>query len=210
MFWLEEEIYTLVLPRDVTAKIRRAATLINELDQLLKYWGEECFIHELNYDEDKAHYQLELVLKSDPPISECAAVLGDILHNLRSALDLWMSHQAEATSQYARSLRLQYPICCSGKDFRNWKSVVKDRVDERVIAAIRERQPYVENLPHKHWLLGLSELDNADKHRVMMSVDFGYTDDLNFLVSPVPPRQDVPKISYKSYFVTATIGGLVV
>lgn len=132
------------------------------------------------------------------------------MHNLRSALDLWMSYQVGATEKSDQHPRVYFPICTSGKDFRNWRKSVEGRVDQVLVEVIRRHQPFVLQLPHRNWLLGLSDLNNADKHRVMMSVDFGYTDNLHVEVSPLPPQTELPHIDYSSYLVSATVGGLVV
>lgn len=200
---------TLELPRQVNAKIKRAANLINELDELLRYWGEECFIHTLHHNEEKTHYQLELTLKMEPPIDECEAVLGDLMHNMRAALDLWMSHQANATGADDKKLRLQFPIYSTGDDFRKWRTKYKDRLDAHLVEEIRRHLPIGTQTGPRNWLLALSDLDNADKHRIISSIDFGYIANLDATVSPVPPSQGPPRIEYKPYLVSARSGGLV-
>lgn len=198
------------LSRPVLAKLKRARALIGELDRLLHEWGEKCFIHKLDYNEEQTHYQLKLELKSEPPIDECCTVLGDLFHNLRSALDLWMSEKADATGPEAKGLRLQYPIAKTGKEFRNWRSNVRDLVDERLIDAIREYQPYREKLPGIHYLQGISDLDNADKHRTMLSIDFSHDSAASTRYSPVTPTSERPQIKYEAYLVSAITGGVVV
>lgn len=199
------------LSRPVMVKLKRSKTLIEDLDELLNIWGTKCFIHRVNYNEDRTHYQVDMELTSEPaPVDECAAVLGDIFHNLRSALDLWISEKACATGPEAKKLRIQYPVTHCGQDFRKWKNKVSQLVDEQLIDSIRSYQPFVENLPGVHYLEAISETNNADKHRTLLSVSFFHEGSLEAQYTPLTPQDEQPKVTYEAHLVKATEGGVVV
>lgn len=114
---------------------------------------------------------------------EWSAIVGDVLHNLRSALDCLVVGLAEAN--LGRSLteeeehRLQFPICLTDEA---WDSALRGRrlryVDPAVVEEIRKLQPFAvhglagslgdtdqQSFAKNATLTRLSILSNTDKHR---------------------------------------------
>jgi hypothetical protein len=78
-------------PPQVNAKVKRAVELIGELDVLCKqYLGSEDF-HIVKENVAPNKWDLFLRLNEAPPML-LGILVGDIVHNLRSSLDIAMFH----------------------------------------------------------------------------------------------------------------------
>jgi hypothetical protein len=99
-----------------------------------------------------------------PP--EWSVVIGEIVHNFRSALDniVW---QLVIHDKGNPSARTGFPICRKPQDFAAARGSKLAGVSARAIAAIEGMQPYHAAEPHLHGLYVLSELWNIDKHRTV-------------------------------------------
>lgn len=111
-----------------------------------------------------------------PPETHWALRAGDVVQNLRAALDhvVWA-----ATPPQYRTRWTGFPICDRGDEFRQAKTRSNPRnacafVDEQVLAAIRRAQPYVRatNAEERAWepLFRLAQLSNEDKHQTLATV----------------------------------------
>jgi hypothetical protein len=110
------------------------------------------------------------------PREEWALLAGDIVQNLRAALDhaVWSATPAEHRTRWT-----SFPICDKGDEFRQARTRSNERnacayVDEEVLTAIRRAQPYVraKNLDDRRWepLYRLAQLSNEDKHQTLATV----------------------------------------
>lgn len=102
------------------------------------------------------------VEKSIPP--EFSLIIGDAIHNMRSALDVTLYTMASEKTCYPN--KIQFPIA---KDFRKLESAIKDGqvmfAGEKVVEAVRLLRPYQTG----NWrLAGLHSLDILDKHRLLI------------------------------------------
>jgi hypothetical protein len=114
----------------------------------------------------------ELITLPRIPI-EVFAISGDIVHNLRSALDhlayqlVWANTGNEPTSRL-----IEFPIA---KDFATYKSEKTRKVNgmrPEAIEAIDRLKPYKGG---NDFLWRIHELDNIDKHRTLFTVARDYT-----------------------------------
>lgn len=150
----------------IKVKLDRAKEHLEEVIAIDKRFSDvQC---DLVYTEDhKKGIGYFVVALPKTPI-ELSAIVGDCLHNLRSALDylVWQLVLSNPPSQPNR--RNMFPICGTPKDF---ESQVKGKrlagVHREAIKIIESLQPY--NNPD-HPLALLDSLYNADKHR-----DLNYT-----------------------------------
>jgi len=121
-----------------------------------------------------------------PDLTEAMAragvLLGDAIHNLRSALDhlayqLALKNRGKLTETQERSV--YFPICKEQKDWpKEWKRKLRyvGRLDREVIKRYQPFSPPHDNVtisntpPDFHPLLALERLDIIDKHRLIPTV----------------------------------------
>ena len=127
----------------------------------------------------------------DPPI-ELGVLVGDIAHNLRSALDLLVC-QLAALGTNPDCIGTQFPICDSPGAFES--DVRRHRLDGlsgRHQTMIRGAQPYHRRQRHR-LLRILRELSNTDKHRGINPLAAATT----FVEPVITPRSGVRSIRIK-------------
>jgi hypothetical protein len=119
-------------------------------------------------------------------------ILGDGLHNLRSALD-HLVRQLVLVNNRKSSGENQFPICDTGANYWSRGAKGEDSTRERRLrnvsdahkAVIDELQPYRTRLPPNalNPLSTLRDLSNHDKHRLvhptLFAVDFRTSDELD-------------------------------
>jgi|HubBroStandDraft_4_1064222.scaffolds.fasta_scaffold237795_1 hypothetical protein len=126
-------------------------------------------------------YGLRIIEQPDPKL---AIVAGDVVHNVRSALD----HLAVSVAPSSRHRNASFPIQTQPiwrKDGRSY--VVRDSMARRHWRAavsgmsadacrfIESLQPYHDSRPDQSVLALLSRLENADKHRQLNVLTVGLT-----------------------------------
>lgn len=106
------------------------------------------------------------------PTHEWALLLGDSLHNFRSAFDAlaWgMAHFGDVEPSKPKSI--QFPIC---NDEKQWKDTVKSWVGElnpEFQHRLHIMQPFNHAMAGKIWILRmLHDLDIQDKHKDFLTV----------------------------------------
>jgi len=132
-----------------------------------------------------------------PPPLYLGLILGEVVHDLRSALDqlawqLAVQH-TDPSVLVSRSVTtaIQFPITRSEEDFRNHRGI--KYISPEAVALIENRQPY-HNIggPLVNPLAVVQELSNTDKHQVLRpSLGQIRTDDLVFLSSVPIDLQEV-------------------
>lgn len=113
------------------------------------------------------------------PSPEARVILGDSIHQLRSALDHMVCALAMRTNprSVCEDSKLQFPIFKAPKDFASdWrvsKGVYEKLLGKAECAEIEQCQPYILNpaTPEDHPLYILTKLDNLDKHRLVLVVE---------------------------------------
>jgi hypothetical protein len=103
-------------------------------------------------------------------------LLGDVVHNFRSALDhiAWALYKRGNASNLrpGQEARIYFPIYDDREDFNNSLARKLPGVTRTDIAKVRRCQPYIHgkrNL-HRHVLWVIDELSRADKHRTIQPV----------------------------------------
>ena len=165
-------------------KVRRADSKIKSLRG-----AEKVFMRESKYEVVRAEfnpksgeYVYRVRASSPPPSLEWGVDIGEIAHNLRSALDRLVYQLAFLNTAPKAPTGTQFPIFLIGKTTkkRNGRLIAHfEREGRRYIASLRpSHQACIERLqPYKRgqggrtnpsWML--SEINNADKHRLIQVV----------------------------------------
>jgi len=187
-------------------KIDRAREHVNALDKAINRFLEtEPYAAERRLKARDRIHEYVLVRYTEPP--DCLGLLvGDAVHNLRSALDHVAFELAlkgaqaighTMTSEQAR--RIQYPVVDCSTDFKSQLNRGCLRYVESVPKAFIERhQPYNLNPEHpeRTVLACLASLDNTDKHRTVVTTSHTvrFQPDYSGLPEGVPPpRLTLPR-----------------
>jgi hypothetical protein len=167
--------------RDAWLKIERARTHLSSLDSEVTQFGNGT-PYPVVTDRDEAGNTVAKVLVAEQPPPRMAAIVGDIVHNLRSALD-YVAWQLVDANRGNPGKHTSYPICSTPEKFELSGRAALYRATESAILAVRTSQPFTVDPPDTHPLAILEELDNHDKHR-LLHVIAGVVD--AFLVKPPP------------------------
>ena len=165
----------------VDAKIKRAIELIEELDILCKTYlnAPNFYIDKQSVEPNK--WDLVLRMHENPPL-KLGILVGDIVHNIRSSLDIGLFHYLREASPVTFSglsnwaLRgINFPIFDSEKDFSSekWHCGL---AEAQLLIELREVQPFRNlelfedetehrNIIESSPLWQLHSLWNTDKHR---------------------------------------------
>lgn len=130
----------------------------------------------------------EWVLESDLDYTEAALLMGDVVHNLRAALD----HAVWAiTPQHIRQERptdVAFPLRSTDKSYTTWAKNRRDWYGPTVFEVIRSNQPFNAAATGKlHPLHILQFLSNTDKHQLLNIVANSQVDMGGVSVDPEPP-----------------------
>jgi hypothetical protein len=159
----------------VQRKIERADKHFNEIDStieaLLSAEANAARTAPVEYQPERKHLVVShpKTKAIDPMLP---LVIGDCIHNFRSALDHLSFQLAVANNKGAEAeAHISFPICLSQKEF---DSIAKKRlapfIDGKALAAIQELQPYQTGRADCDPLWVLSQLDIIDKHRLLVVI----------------------------------------
>jgi len=102
---------------------------------------------------------------------DAVATAGDIVHNLRSALDHLAYQLVVVGSGKEPSRRVEFPIAKDATTYEAEKARKVEGMRPLAIEAIDNLKPYKSGNDR---LWRIHELDNIDKHRTLFSVDHDY------------------------------------
>jgi hypothetical protein len=152
----------------ISAKLRRAQTLIGELQQLdLAYLSSDPVKHSVVADSKRSRYLVDIQVVRQPP-TEMATVFGDSLHNLRASLDYLARGLVIANGgvpvDSAGGRSTMFPI---RKQRPTAGLTIQPAISEGANLLLDSVQPYTSETPHSHPLALLDDLENRDKHRLL-------------------------------------------
>lgn len=131
-------------------------------------------------------YVARLRVTREAPTQDWSLSAGDIIHNMRSALDnlaysLALAHSGTPSEEQARAL--QFPICDSEGEFeKRYRNIA--RLSSAAQAGVAALQPYISKPQgFRHPLSVLRDLSNIDKHRRITMI-YGAVDPSVQLVNP--------------------------
>jgi hypothetical protein len=175
-------------------KVKRAKHHIEELaveaTGFLNGGGYEVFS---DYDSEPGR-RLDRVRVIQVASPELACVLGDVVHNLKSALDL-VAWQAVEAGGGTPGRDTGFPICQSPNDFKATGLAKVEGASEESLDVIRRAKPYKGG---NDSLWRLHHLDRFDKHRLLAVVGAAhqYTsiDMSGFMRQEFPELTDLPEM----------------
>jgi hypothetical protein len=127
-----------------------------------------------------------VVVKQDP-LEDLATITGDILHNLRSALNLLYCQLVDANRK-ALSESDDFPISDSRKKFEARRTEIRSRVGKDAAKVLKTLEPYKGG---NDALWRLHKLNIVDKHRLLVTVGVAVSRlDFNISTAPRPWMPD--------------------
>ncbi len=168
-------------------KIERAKTHVRELEALVQEFLQSspyAVVREEDPETGDLVYRLRVLRQ--PPLA-WSAIVGDAVHNLRTALDLLACELVRANGGRVNE-DTGFPI---GKDVHALKSMLKNKIggaSEEAIRHIRSLNPYPGG---NDGLWRLHRLDVVDKHRLLLSVGSAHKNIVLDAVRMFPP--DTPE-----------------
>jgi hypothetical protein len=160
----------------IEAKIDRAGEHIDALNGEIRDWAQGSPYSIGSEPEGQStHHRIYVRLNHVPNVVRWGLLVGDAVHNLRSALDhLVYAGALRVTGQDPPpdERRLQFPILDVPGDWGNQAFRVKALSDE-MRTFLKDVQPFKEsNIDgvQNHLLRWIRELDDADKHRAIRPV----------------------------------------
>lgn len=144
-------------------KIVRAEELFTDAQTRLETWAENNPVtSQFVLSEDRQRIDLILSVAAEPPLEDISLVIGDALHNLRSALDGLVWNLAHVDRAPERPRDVQFPVTVTQKQ---WKEAAKKlpTVPPSALEKIREFQ-CLDDAPGISFVKVLHDLDIRDKH----------------------------------------------
>lgn len=163
------------------AKIERAQHHLRRLHDLVADYMESDSIvgGPVYLDLEHAAYEMSIDVARAPNHMELAVVLGDFLHNARSALDHLVSQLVLLDGSCSPSVQHQFPIALTESAYlgQNGRSGMRKRmlagVGRDQLKIIDRVQPYrLGEIASTHPLACLQWLSNIDKHRTLHTTLF--------------------------------------
>ncbi|MBO1768248.1 hypothetical protein [Allobranchiibius sp. GilTou38] len=155
------------------AKLARAQQHRHDLVGRIAAWaGTSPPKYDGNIADDRLSYEVRVQMRHSPPLEEWSLILGDALHNLRSALDVlvWSLAEVETLSGKEQK-RLMWPVVVERESWVDAAARSLPAVPADVVARIEECQPFnwPESQREQDGLLLLHRLDIQDKHRLSLA-----------------------------------------
>jgi hypothetical protein len=167
-------------------KLRRAFEHIQALDDAIGEWRKQdpcpCdIVCERNEVAKRFEWR---VVRAEPPPVHWGAIAGDVITNLNSALDIVFCQAIEAVT--GTKSKASFPIYQNEDAFKVDLGGRLRSVPPVVAEAINHIKPYQGG---NHLLWALRQLDNLNKHALLLSVaagQAGITADLGILQLEIP------------------------
>lgn len=165
--------YLMTIQTDsIEAKLQHAEGYLDAIkDEVQSWMNNDPYSVARQTNSDFTRYSLVLRVNKEPSLERWSLTVGDIVHNLRCALD----HHIYAIAIHESGQNpppggngLMFPICDSAANFRDQSKRRLSTLSSGVRAAIETIQPY--NRPHETLpplLAILRDFSNADKHRLL-------------------------------------------
>lgn len=151
-------------------KYARAAHLANELRGRIDEWSAAETLLARIHRVDEHTIEFRMVVKREPPIDEWSLILGDALHNLRSAFDtlIWALATIDG-AQPKMPTQVTFPLTKSERDW-NARVATLESVPAVFLERVKRLQPWVDGVERdKSMLWLLHRFDIVDKHRGLIS-----------------------------------------
>ena len=149
-------------------KLQRADRHFRELVMMLEKFGaSKPYAFEIVPYPEAPDFGLQVQINHPIP-DECGLIVGDFAHCTRSALDHIVFEISKLSSTDPWRKKLQFPIFGDRLAYKKREDQYLKGVDQPDRKIIERLQPYNEaNAGPFNQLSALSDLNNADKHRVI-------------------------------------------
>lgn len=151
-------------------KLGRAERQLDDLEaEIARFLRRDTYEITQNFDSETGRVELWFVMKHRPPLSWSVAI-GEIVHNLRSALD-HLACQLFLHSGGTDCGSTQFPILIDDTDagFQRWIDDRLPGLSNAMAAELRPLQPYKRGDEARSDPLAiLNRLSNQDKHRLLV------------------------------------------
>lgn len=159
------------------SKLARAIDHAARLQSEVRLWiAEQPIGTRAELSDDRRLWTLKVVVNERPPIQRWSTIIGDCIHNLRSALDsaVW-EFACYSGSAPARPHQIQFPIVDKPNDWIRTAERQLAGVPSEVVERIRVMQPFMhpEDDRARHAAVMLQFISNTDKHRTSIKCGFG-------------------------------------
>lgn len=168
------------------AKIVRAKEHLNDLHaEIRRFLDTNPYGIVLKPDEKPGHHRAKIAF-SEPTPPRILIIAGDILHNLRGALDhlYWDLMHARARLTEAEERRLQFPITEDADGYQARRQEIR-RFRPDILDMFDTLKPYKGG---NYTLWCLNRLSNIDKHRALLTVGL-HSYQLRILKKETPPPE---------------------
>ena len=185
-------------------RLRRALHHLECLESVVDAWLEENPCRTWSEPEaDSTKKLLWVEVLKPPPTAELSLIIGDFLHNLRSALDnlafeLALAYKGEPMSKSIEG-DSAFPVLrtCSDHNLKELNRMLRG-IDPDAKTVIQGLQPYNrgERRAINDPLWQLNELSREDKHRLPHVTPFASISHLSFRVSGGPGADEIEPITF--------------
>ncbi len=167
----------------IIAKITRAADLLEHLQTMQAELREGREEHQYTRcdnarDESNPIVWVEWVVTKAPAPLPLAfsALLGDVIHNLRAALDYSTWAAVDGSIRETNPRGVAFPLYDQEAGFTKWANQKKSWYAQPTMDAIKRAQPFKAPADRPHSLAVLQQLSNVDKHRLLNVVEYAAFD----------------------------------
>src|SRR3954451_8653936 len=148
------------------AKLDRAEQHLYALDRGMRAWAERKpyrLVERFDPRPGETVGDIRFAVAGvAPPPPVLGVHLGEVVHDLHSALD----HLAWAVAERPWR-RTQFPVFLKAETWAETSEPITRSIPERYVRIMEEAQPYREKRPAAHLLALLNHLWNADRHRLV-------------------------------------------
>lgn len=151
----------------IRVRLDRADSQVEHLHVLTAAWIENQNLHlGYHHDEDAGIYTIQILGFKQPPV-EWGVIVGEVIHNLRAALDNTIYQLVILNgTQPPKDNHLQFPIASQPGGWKLHGGGNLRGASQKVIAAVEQCQPFnATERPHPLELL--AALNDIDKHRLV-------------------------------------------
>ncbi len=160
--------------RAVDLKLARAKAHIVALNASIDKWkSENPATPKVEFLDGRLGYRVRIDYSADAPVEEWGLIIGDFVHNLRSALDNLAFGLARLhCDPPTRPRVIAFPIFLKEAEFRGKAGPALDQMPAQAARLIETIQPFkrdgspMSGVPDSDGLVFLNMLSNADKHQV--------------------------------------------